>query len=187
MKDKQLACVVVVMAIAACFFGIMKMQAKLQDARKKAEGARTTAENTQRQRINAANAYKSLQEKSRDKISYYEIWKPAFESYPNTNAVTTQIQKLMTDSRVDPFNEGFNPQGYKDKHGIIKQIQRASLIFQGDYATLFNWLGQVEQLMPTSRISSCRVRKATGDAEIRMEVTIDVPTMPNEDEKDSNT
>ena len=68
MKDKQVACIVLIMAIAACFFGILKMQNRLQDARKQAEDAQGKAETAKSERVRAVTALKFLREKTKDEI-----------------------------------------------------------------------------------------------------------------------
>lgn len=177
MKEKQFACVVIGMAIFACFFGIMKMQTKLQEARKEAEAAQTTAETTSRQRVVAAGNYSDLEQKSRAEIAYYEIWKPAFEAFPDENLVTEIFLAEMKKEEVDPFTQDFAPAAYKDKYEVISKLQRADLVFVGGYAKLFNWLGKIEATLPTSRVTSLQVKKAAGDEDIRMELTIDIPVI----------
>ena len=167
------------MAIVACFFGIMKMQSKLQDARKRAKAAKATAESTERQRLNAINAYQNLQEKSKNEIAYYELWEPYFK-HPTPPDVTEQINSIISGNKLTPFKSRANPYGHKDKFGVIKQVQRTTLEFVDGYAKLFNWLGKIENEIATSRVTSLRVTKATGDSEIKMEVTIDVPIFPKE-------
>ena len=127
MKEKQLACIVLGMAIFACFFGIMKMQTKLQDARKRADSAKTTSENTNRQRVVSSANFADLQRKSEAEIAYYELWKPEFGQFPTGERVTDFVLKHMKEKKVDPFSQGMNPVAYKDKHGIISKLQRVNL------------------------------------------------------------
>jgi len=178
MKDKQFACVIVVFAIIACFFGIMKMQSKLQDARKRATSAKATAENIERQRLNAINAHQKLQEESKNEIAYYDLWKPYFK-HTSPPDVSEQMNYMVTNAKITPFKFRANPYGHKDKYGVINKVQRVTFELVDGYAKLFNWLGNLENDIATSRITSLRVTKATGDAEIKMEVTIDVPIFPN--------
>ena len=178
MKEKQFACVVLGMAIFACFFGIMKMQTKLQDARKGADAAKTTAESTNRQRVVASGNFADLQKKSEAEMAYYELWKPEFGQFPTGDSVNQYVQKHMEKyDGVQPFSEQMTAVAYKDKHGIISKLQRINLTCVGDYYNVFNWLGDLEVQIATSRITSCEVSKAQGDPEIRMVVTIDVPIM----------
>ena len=142
MKEKQFACVVIGMAIFACFFGIMKMQTKLQDARKRAETAKTTAESTNRQRVVADGNFVDLQKKSRNQIAYYEIWRPLFEEYQSGTDVTEKFQGLMRAHKVSPFSENITRAANQDKHGVITQLQRITLVCVDDYSKLFNWLGR---------------------------------------------
>ena len=186
MKEKQLACIVLGMAIFACFFGIMKMQTKLQDARKRADSAKTTSENTNRQRVVSSANFADLQRKSEAEIAYYELWKPEFGQFPTGERVTDFVLKHMKEKGVDPFSQGMNPVAYKDKHGIISKLQRVNLTCVGDYDTVFNWLGDLEVEIATSRVTSCEVTKAQGEADIRMVLTIDVPVM-NEDEGEATS
>ena len=167
------------MAIAACLFGIMKMQNKLQEERKRAKTAKATAESTERQRMNSITAFTVLQDKSRDQIAYYEQWKPYFKFYEGP-AIDAEISTITSeDSRkLIPLSSRSNIYSYKDKHGIIKQVQRTTLKFVDNYATLFNWLGDIENDIKVSRVTSLRVSKATGDSEIEMQIDVDVPLLP---------
>lgn len=177
MKEKQFACVVLGMAIFACFFGIMKMQTKLQDARKRADSAKTTAESTNRQRVVASGNFADLQKKSQAEIAYYELWKPEFEGFPTGDKVTDAVLKNMKKWKVEPFSQGMSTVAYKDKHGMISKVQRVNLTCVGEYDTVFNWLGNLEVEIATSRVTSCEVMKAQGDAGIRMVLTVDVPVL----------
>jgi len=181
MKEKQFACVVLGMAIFACFFGIMKMQTKLQDARNRADSAKTTAESTNRQRVVASGNFADLQKRSEAEIAYYKLWKPSFAQFPTGDRVTDFVQKHMDDWDVQPFSERMSAVAYKDKYGMISKIQRVNLTCVGDYHTVFNWLGDLEVRIATSRVTSCEVSKAPGEPEIRMILTIDVP-VPDENE-----
>jgi hypothetical protein len=125
----------------------------------------------------AEGNYKSFEEKSRAEIGYYEIWKPSFEAFPTTNHVTERFLALMKEDDVNPFTQDFETAAYKDKHEMITQLQRVDLVLVGGYAKLFNFLGKIEARLPTSRVTSCGVKKAAGDEEIRMELTIDIPVV----------
>lgn len=184
MKEKQFACIVLGMAIFACFFGIMKMQTKLQDARKRADSAKTTAETTNRQRVVASENFADLKKKTEAEIAYYDLWKPSFEEFPTGDRVTDKVLAHMKKYGVDPFQQGMNTVAYKDKYGMISEIKRVNLTCVGGYENIFNWLGNLEAEIKTSRVTSCDVSKPQGDAEIRMVLTIDVPVL-SEDKKAS--
>lgn len=177
MKEKQFACVVLGMAIFACFFGIMKMQTKLQEARKEAESAKEAAETAGRERIVSASNFTDFEKKTRPEIKYYNIWKPHFESFPTTDRVTTEFEIKMKEAQIDAFSQDFEPTAYDDKYEFIKKLQRVDLVLVGGYAQLFNFLGKIESDLNTARVTSFTVKKAAGDEDIRMELTIDVPVM----------
>lgn len=186
MKDKQMACFILGMAIFACFFGMMKMQATLQEARTEAESAELTTETTSRQRIVAKGNFAQLQEKTKAEIEYYQLWRPHFESFPAASAVTDEFLANMKAHTVEPFQQDFTATAYKDKYGVITRLQRVNLVLVDDYAKLFNWLGLVESNMPTSRVTSLSVRRATGDEEIHMELTIDIPVIETAESSESS-
>ena len=182
MKEKQFACVVLGMAIFACFFAVMKMQTKLQEARKEADAAKESAETAGRERIVSAANFTDFEKKTRPEIKYYNIWKPHFESFPSTDTVTTEFEIKMKQAEIDAFSQDFVPTAYDDKYEFIKKVQRVDLVLVGGYAQLFNFLGLVESELNTARVTAFTVRKATGDEDIRMELTIDVPVMEEEKE-----
>lgn len=180
MKDKQAACFILGLAIFACFFGIMKMQTKLQDARKKADSAKTTAENTNRQRVVATSNFANLEKKSEGEIAYHEIWKPYFGAYPDGSIVVDEFLRHMKEEfKIVALSQSSSAVAYKDKHGTIPKLQRINVTCVDEYANIFNWLGEVEREFPTSRITSCEVTKAQGDLDIRMVLTVDIPLTSN--------
>ncbi len=181
MKEKQFACVVLGMAIFACFFGIMKMQTKLQEARKEAESAKESAEAASRERVVTSANFADLEKRSQAQIEYYRIWKPHFESFPQGEHVTKEFELKMKEADVNPFTESFEPAAYTDKFGVISKLQRVDLVFVGGYEMLFNFLGTIESSINTARVTSCSVKKAAGDEDIRMELTIDVPIIETAD------
>lgn len=151
------------------------MQTKLHDANKGAEDATTTAGNTKRQHVVAAGAYADLQTKSKAEIAYYKLWKPHFEEFPSGNAVTDKFLEKMVG--LDAFSQLMEPAAYKDKYEVITKIQRIDLVFVGEYAKHFNWLAKIENDISTARVTNCAVSKPSGDQEIRMELTIEVPVL----------
>ncbi len=178
MKEKQFACFILGMAIFACFFGIMKMQTKLQDARKAADTAKTDAENTSRQRMVAASNFADLEKKSKAEVAYYQAWRPHFEGFREGTGVYDKVAALMKKDNIEPYRQDIAAVGYKDKFGVISQIQRVNLVLVDEYVKLFSFLAFLEGDLKTARVTSLAVQKSTGESEhIQMEVTVDVPVL----------
>lgn len=186
MKDKQVACLIIIMAISACFFGILKMQNKLQEARESAQNARSKAETARSERVRAVNALHQLRTKTKDEMAYYETWKPYFEAHGSHAAATEKLLNSIRTIRLNSLSENSEVVG-NPKDEIIKNISRTTLTFEDRYAKLFNWLGSVESGMHVARISNCKITKSSGESDIRMELQVDFPLMAEANADNSTT
>lgn len=186
MKDKQLACLSIIMAISACFFGIMKMQGKLREAREHAESARNKAETAKSERVRAVTALKHLRDETKNEIAYYETWKPYFEAHGSHAAATEKLLNSIRTVRLNSLSENSVVVG-NPKNEVIKNISRTTLTFEDRYAKLFNWLGSLEGGMHVARISNCKITKSSGESDIRMELQVDFPLMADANTENSTT
>ena len=185
MNDKKMACFML-SAVIAVFLWIGKSTwGNLATAKTKAEEAKSLAETTKSQRVRADNTFKDLEKRSLNDLAYYNLWKPLFKTEKNAEVQVEALRKLIGGDGLQGFSENFSSVGVESSDGVINKVARADLIFADDYVKLFNWLGKVEGAIQTSRINSCSIRKANGDAEIRMEVSIDIPLLADADTEES--
>ena len=67
--------------------------------------------------------------------------------------------------------------------GYVSGMLRGQITVEDDFARCMQWLGSLEQNLPASRVSHCKVAKGSKDNDIKLEVTIDLPLTKTETAK----
>lgn len=174
MKDKQMACIVLGLMIALMAFGIQKMRQKKVAMQAEADEAKEKAEAAEFQRKTSERALADLKQESAGLREYSEKWLPYLGSVWNTEQEEQRIieivktgQVFATSQRTEVLNS--------DKDGFISKRLRAHIVIQDDYSKTLNWLGHLEESLPSSRISTYRLMRGLSANDVQMEITLDLP------------
>ena len=60
-------------------------------------------------------------------------------------------------------------------NGFIPKRLRAHLIIQDEYSKTLNWLGNLEESLPSSRLSNYRLTRGLSGNDVQLEITLDWP------------
>ncbi len=175
MKEKQMACIVIALLIAIVGYGMQKMRSELNSIRKEAGDAESKAKASEFQRGESEKKLTDLKQKSSGLREYFEKWLPYMASTWNTEQEEQRIIELIKSGQVFATSQRTQILGQKSKSGFIQKRLRAHLKIQDEYIKTMNWLGHLEESMPTSRISTYRISKGGGGNDINIEVLMDVP------------
>lgn len=176
-----MACMILIMGIIACFFGIMKMQGKLQSARKQAEQAKGAAETAKGDRVRANTALNFARETNKDDMAFYEVWQPEFLKIGNDSELNDLLQASIRAGNMVALEVGSVEVG-TPKDPYIPKIIRLTYGIESTFPKLFNWLADTEALHRVARVSNLSVTKASGESDIKMNVSFDFPQVAAEPE-----
>ena len=116
--------------------------------------------------------------KTADLRKIYTEWIPHFESFKSSRAGEQKISEVQF-ARVTSFllSQRFNYQEL-DKDDLITHALVADLVVEDDYSKALNWLGKLEESIPSCRISKCRiVHGETGGTTSTWNSRVQVPVL----------
>lgn len=174
MKDKQMACVVLGLMIALMAFGIQKVRQKKVAMQAEADEAKEKAEASDFQRKTSEKALADLKVQSEGLRQYSEKWLPYLGSVWNTEQEEQRIIEIVKSGQVFATSQRTEVLNV-EKVGFISKRLRAHVVIQDDYAKSLNWLGHLEESLPSSRISSYRLTRGLSANDVQMEITLDLP------------
>lgn len=175
MKEKQMACVVIALLIAGVGYGMQKMRSNLNTIRTQAKEAESKAKAADFQRGQSEKQLVELKESSSGLREYFEKWLPYLASTWNTEQEEQRIIELLKSGSIFATSQRTQVVGSQSKSGFIQKRLRAQLNLQDEYIKTINWLGHLEESMPTTRISTYRLSKGVGGNDINVELVMDVP------------
>lgn len=174
MKEKQMACIVLGLMIAAMAFGIQKMRQKNVAMQTEADEAKEKAEASDFQRKTTERALADLKTKSAGLRTYFEKWLPYLGSVWNTETEEQRITEIVKSGQVFATSQRTEIVQGENERFISKRL-RAFLVIQDEYSKSLNWLGHLEESLPSSRISKYRLTRGLGGNDVQMEITLDLP------------
>ena len=174
MNNKHIACTILGLCIAAMLWFTLQSHAKMTAMTSESSQAETAAMNADSKRQVKDAELVRLRRENAPLLGYLDAWKPYFEQ---TNTVTNAETKLIKAAKKGAMviiTQALSETAIKDAKLINKTV-RQNVTFEDNYVQLLQWVGNLEQSMPTARISGCTVTKGAADDDIRMELVIDVP------------
>lgn len=178
MNNHKTACLVIVVFIAGMLYGVNELRNASGAARDSAEAAQSNAENAERQAELASIQLKSLEAKTADLRGISSDWKPYFNDLSTPQAAEQRVVDVIRESGVFMFSQKFEPRQL-DKDALISEALVANLIVKDSYTKAINWIGLLEQEIPNSRITECRIEPGERGNNIHLELQIMIPVLKN--------
>ncbi len=163
-----------VVIIAAMGYGVNVLREKSAKARQTADATRTQAEAAEQQAQVAEIKLKSVDAKTAELRGIYQEWLPHFEAFKNPQEGERRITEVIRDGNVFLLSQKLETQSVS-KDSVITRALVADLVVEDDYSKTMNWLGQVEESLPSCRISKCLLTRGDRGNDIHLEVSIQVP------------
>jgi len=177
MKNHQSACFVLVILITGMLYGVNELRNVTNEARDITAQVRTEAETAEQQAQLAQIQLKSLEAKTADHRAGYAQWKPHFANYRTAQDAEQRIAEVIRESDVFLISQKFETKEI-EKGAMISDALVAHLVVEDDYAKTLNWLGRVEEAIPSSRISRCNIKRGDRGNDIHLELKVQIPVLP---------
>ncbi len=175
MKEKQMPCIVLAIAVALLFFGTQKVRQKKVAMQKEADEAKEKAEASEFQRKTNETAMITLKQESDGLRQYFDRWLPYLSSMWNTEQEEQKITEIVKSGQVFATSQRTEVIANDNSRGFIPKRLRAHLVIQDEYSKTLNWLGNLEESLPSSRVSNYRLTRGLSGNDVQMEVTLDLP------------
>ncbi|MDF1755825.1 MAG: hypothetical protein P1U89_23750 [Verrucomicrobiales bacterium] len=176
MNNHKAASILIVALIALMGFGVHKLRTKAVAARDGANKAKALAEQTEQQRKIAEIKLKTIDAKTAHLRKVYTEWIPHFENFRSSRAGEQRITDVVREGNVFLLSQRFNYREI-DKGDFISHALVADLVVEDDYSKTLNWLGKLEESIPSCRIAKCKITRGDRGNNVHMEVTIQVPVL----------
>ena len=176
MNNHKTASLIILVFVGLMGFGVHKLRSKSVAARQASNAAKTEAEGAEQQKKIAEIKLKTVDAKTAELRKIYTEWIPHFDAYKNSRAGEQRISEVVREGDVFLSSKRFNYQEL-DKDDFITHALVADLVVEDDYARALNWLGKLEESIPSCRIAKCRIVRGDRGNNILMELKIQVPVL----------
>lgn len=174
MRDKQLACFLLVGVILMVVFLTQKQYKTLI-------AERATAEDKHREAVMAQGAYNNAKinldrlSKSSEKVrEFYESWHAHLEATKSPQATEQMVIDSVKSAEVFALSQRFELLQRKEDP-MFSSTLRAHLTIEDEYSKAFNWLSSLEQEIPTCRVTSLKILRGDSGDDIHLELIVDIP------------
>lgn len=175
MNNKHLACVLLGVVIALLAYVTLTIQGKATDMQQQADTAKNNANSAKQIRMLKATE-KDDKERSTAAIrAYGERWTEHFEKVSSVDTGRDMINRQVEDGDLASLSARVQNKKDPRAKGYLSNKLRGDFTFVDTYAECVNWLGRIEEQLPTSRITHCKIVKGQRGDEIQMDVIVDVP------------
>jgi len=178
MKEQQTACVLLMLIIGGFFYGAHTFEQRRAYHQREANKAKENASAAQQAFVTAKKALDQLNKSTLELRSFLEQWEPHLRSTQSAQATEQRVVDLVKLSDVFTESQRFELMERRDD-AVFKSALRAHIIVKDEYAKTMNWLALVEQTLPTSRVSSCVLRRGESGNDVHMSLIIDLPIAPS--------
>lgn len=176
MKEKQMACFVLLLFVGFMTYFTQTSYKKLTAARKEAYDAKSAAQTAQTTFNNATTLLNKLKKDTQGKRDFHAQWEPFLKNTSSPEATEQKVIDCIKGAGVFAVSQRFE-RLQRQHDPLMPYILRAHLIIEDEYSKAFNWLGELEETLPTSRVSSMHMKRGESGDDLRLELIVDVPIM----------
>ncbi len=176
MNKKHLACAIVFIVIICIVQASLSMNRRMLKMRADAAKAEQTANISSSQLTHEHLQLEGLRKTSKPLIDYLNLWQPYFSSVDSPQNAELKISLKIKEDNLITLSQRYEVASQKNNRSL-PSLMRAHVTFEDNYSRLLNWIGRLEQELPTMRISSVRVAKGTGPNDLKLDMTLEQPIM----------
>ncbi len=176
MDNHKSACIVLAVLIAGMLYGVNELRNATNTARDISSEAKTEAETAEQQAQLAQIQLKSLESKTAALRSAYSQWEPHFATYRSPQDAEQRIAEVIREGDVFLLSQKFETREV-EKDALINEALIADLVVEDDYAKTLNWLGKLEEAMPSCRIIRCNIKRGDRGNDINLELKVQIPVL----------
>ncbi len=176
MKNHQTACILLAVLTIGMLYGVNSLRNATSAARDLAEKVRFDAETAEQQAQLADIELKTLDSKTSQLRLVYGEWKPHFEAHRTAQDAEQRVAEVIREGGVFLISQKFETREV-DNQSIIPEALIADLIVEDDYTKSLNWLGKLEESIPSCRITKCSIGRGDRGNDIHLVVQLQIPIL----------
>ena len=174
MNNKHIALILVGLITFLVIQGILWVRGEKDKIMLKADGLRADLATQEQIALIGKNQYLSLEASSRDLTKFLADWETALRQFPTRDSAEAQFITRIREANLATISQRFEVVQGKPS-SAIPQALRARVTFEDNYANLLNWLGGMEEQLPTLRVSELKISRGTRAQDVRLEASLDHP------------
>lgn len=174
MNNHKSACFLLILLTAGMLYGVNSLRNATSAARELAQMKQQEAETAEQQAQLAQIQLKTLDSKTAELRLVYGEWKPHFDAYRTPQDAEQRIAEVIREGDVFLISQKFEAREF-DKASIIGETLVADLIVEDDYSKTINWLGRLEEAIPSCRITRCQIVRGDRGNDIHLELQVQIP------------
>lgn len=178
MNDHKLACVVLMLLIAAMLYGTQEMKARTDQAATAAQDAEMAAENAEMQRSIAETSLIALQRDTHELRQGYSRWASHFASITSPQEAEALIADAVRKSDILVLSQTTTVKEFQNEdRGVLYGVLEGEFDIEDDYVKTVNWLGEFERDLPNCRITHLKAIRGDRESNLRLTLKIEIPLM----------
>lgn len=174
MNNHKTACMLLLALVAVMLYGVNSLRNATSKAREISQLSQSEAESAEQSAQLAEIQLKTLDSKTAQLRLLYEEWKPHFDSHRNPQDAERKIAEVIREGDVFLLSQKFATTEL-EKDSIISEALTADLIVEDDYAKTLNWLGRLEESIPSCRITKCQIQRGDRGNDVHLELQVQIP------------
>lgn len=176
MKNHQAACAFLLVLVAGMLYGVNGLRNTTSAARDLARQSQSDAETAEQQAQLAQIQLKTLDSKTAELRLVYGEWKPHFEALRTPQDAEQRIAEVIREGDVFLISQKFEGREI-DKGSVISDALVADLVVEDDYTKTLNWLGRLEEAIPSCRITRCTLERGERGNDIHLILQVQIPIL----------
>lgn len=176
MKDKQTACLILLLIVGCLVYGTQKSYKKMTAMRSDAAEEKQSAMQAQQAYQTAQRALDTLEFQTQNLRKFHSEWEPYLRATRSPQASEQRLIDLVKRAEVFAVSQRFELINQLNSP-VFDYILRAHVTIEDEYSKTFNWMASLEEELPTSRITTCRILRGESGDDLRMELIIDLPIL----------
>ncbi len=174
MNGKKLACVILIMIVAGIAYGTQIMGQRAKSMRDDAEAAETEKRAAQSDLDVSKISLTKLNEDTKELRNFLRAWEPVVQRIQTGQEAEQLLLSLLRDTGILTVSQKFEVKTSQTNLLVPKSLQ-GTLIVQGEYNKVLNWLGDFERKLPLARINSCRLKQGETGRQANIEIHFEIP------------
>ena len=174
MNNKHIACTILGLCIAAMLWFTFQSHGKMTSMTAESSQAETAAMNADSKRQMKDAELVRLRRDNAPLLNYLAAWKPYFDQTSTENFAETKLINRAKKGGMVIITQALSANIIKEAKLINKTVKQ-NVTFEDDYVQCLQWLGNLEEAMPTARVADCKITKGQNENNVRMELVIEVP------------
>lgn len=176
MNNHQAACATLALVTFGMLYGVNSLRNSTSAARDLAQKARSDAEVAEQQSQLAEIQLKTLDSKTAELRLAYGEWKPHFDAHRSSQEAEQRVAEVIREGNVFLISQKFETKEV-DAQSIIPEALVADLIVEDDYTKSLNWLGKLEESIPSCRITKCSIGRGERGNDVHLVVQLQIPIL----------